>query len=199
MPRGLQSAPPTSALRCTPIRTARACPMHPPGWRSCSRRGSGTSSTSTESSALCPDSPHLASAAPSVTREPSRPSEPPWSNRQRTTGYGASTSSRVNPRTVVSERVITHTLYNIFGTRVLPVHRGRTSIYTYVYWPAHRVSAHESIPTMAITFHNIVSAICRDNMRYYAISADIWRYWSIMAWRLALLPPSPIWDGRFSA
>ena len=33
------------------------------------------------------------------------------------------------------------------------------------------------IPTLAITFHNIVSAIFRDNMRYYAISADIWRYW----------------------
>ena len=50
------------------------------------------------------------------------------------------------------------------------------------------------IPTLAITFHNIVSAIFRDNMRYYAISADIWRYWPVMAWRLALLPPKVISD-----
>ena len=40
-------------------------------------------------------------------------------------------------------------------------------------------------------FHNVVSAIFRDIMRYYAISGDIWRYWPIFALRLALLPPPP--------
>ena len=41
------------------------------------------------------------------------------------------------------------------------------------------------IPTLAITFHNIVSAIFRDNMRYLAISGDIWRYLAILGdiWR----------------
>ena len=33
------------------------------------------------------------------------------------------------------------------------------------------------IPTLAITFHNIVSAIFRDNMRYYAISGDFGRFY----------------------
>ena len=44
------------------------------------------------------------------------------------------------------------------------------------------------IPTLAITFHNIVSAIFRDNMRYYAISGDIWRYLAIFARFYARLP-----------
>ena len=56
-----------------------------------------------------------------------------------------------------------------------------------------RVESRDSrIPTLAITFHNIVSAIFRDNMRYYAIS---WRYQAISGnfarfyARLPLLPP----------